>query len=135
MFREEILTKSSNRIVIVYNNSVTKIPRDGEAIHQNRAEAYIWEKTKHPYLCECKLKDGFFIEMEKIDEDLSEGRHHYIHPDVPPSFLELIKKHPNIEYGLKDGKFKIYDYADCEYDWSKENPEDLFIEDLNNCKV
>ena len=65
--------EGSNRIVEIYNERVFKIPKDGEAVFQNKSEAYIWESSKHPYLCECKLVDDIFIDMEKV-EDISENK-------------------------------------------------------------
>ncbi len=42
-------------------------------------------------------------------------------------------KHKKLEYGFIGNEFKVYDYADCELDWSLDNPEDLFLQDLKIC--
>jgi DNA-binding ferritin-like protein (Dps family) len=124
--------EGSNRIVEIYKDRVYKIPKDYEAVLQNRAEAYIWDSTKHPYLCECKLVDDIFIDMQKVD-DISQNVEGVLVDWLPNDFKELLIKHPKLEYGVLDGVPKIYDYADCEYDWDRENPEDMFIYDLNLC--
>lgn len=134
MYWTKVRLEGSNRIVEVYNERVFKIPKDGEAVFQNKSEAYIWENSKHPYLCECKLVDGIFIDMEKVD-DISKNKEGVIVDWLPDDFKNLLRKHPKLEYGVKNGIPKIYDYADCEFDWDRENPEDMFIDDLKLCSL
>jgi hypothetical protein len=130
----KIRLEGSNRIVEVYCDKVYKIPKDNEAVFQNQSEAYIWEKTKHPYLCACELKDDIFLWMEKVD-DISKNREGVIVDWLPDDFKQLLKKHPKLEYGVLNGVPKIYDYADCEFDWDLDKPEDMFINDLMSCCV
>ena len=133
MYRKQRL-EGSNRIVEIYSTKVYKIPKDNEAVFQNQSEAYIWEKTKHPYLCSCELVDNIFLWMERV-EDISRNKEGVILDWLPDNFKELLKKHPKLEYGVLNGVPKIYDYADCEVDWTLDKPEDMFINDLMLCSV
>ena len=81
----KIRLEGSNRIVEVYSDIVYKIPKDIEAVFQNQSEAYIWENTKHPYLCSCELKDDIFLWMEKVD-DISKNREGVIIDWLPDDF-------------------------------------------------
>lgn len=126
--------EGSNRIVEIYEDKVYKIPKDNEAVYQNQSEAYIWEKIKHHYLCECKLIDNIFLSMQKV-EDISKNEEGVVLDWLPEDFKFLLKKHPKLEYGVLNGVPKIYDYADCEFDWDLDKPEDMFINDLMLCKV
>lgn len=126
------IIKGSNRIVIVYKNFIRKIPIDSEAIYQNKEEFEIWDKTNSPILCKCDLKDDFFIDMEKIEVDISKNRPGIIDPKeikLPDPIIKLLKKHPNLEYGTINGKVKIYDYADYADNYDIE----LFINDIKEC--
>jgi len=135
MYFKNIL-EGANRIVIVnkYEEEVYKIPKDGEAVLQNLSEAYIWEKTKHHYLCPCRLSDDIFLYMQKV-EDVSQNKEGIILDWLPDDFKKLLKKHPKLEYGVLNGVPKIYDYADCEFDWSLNRPEDMFINDITSMCV
>jgi hypothetical protein len=128
-----MIVEGSNRLVEVYNTYVYKIPRDGEAIFHNRLEARIWERSKCILLASCTLKHDFFIEMERVLEDVSQNKEGVFDNRLSESQIRLLKKHKKLEYGFTNGQLKIYDYADCELDWGRENPEDMFLEDLEEC--
>jgi len=127
------IIEGSNRIVEIYDDMVYKIPKNKEAIFNNQSEAYIWNKTKHPYLCSCELEDDIFLVMQKV-EDISFGKEGVIIDWLPDDFKDLLRKHPKLEYGELNGIPKIYDYADCELNWDMEEPQDMFINDLMMCQ-
>lgn len=131
---ETIVREGSNRIVKIYKERVYKIPKDEEAVFQNKSEAYIWNETNHKYLCKCEISGGVFLYMDRVLNDVCKNKEGVIVEGLPNDFINLLKKHPKLEYGIsKDGTPKIYDYADCEFDWNRNNPEDMFIDDLALC--
>jgi len=129
------ITHGTSRAVELFKDCVYKYPKSEEGKYCNDSEIYIWEKTKHRWLCSCKKKDDWHIEMERVYYDVSMGRSvPHCERDklnLPNGFWILIKLHPNLEFGIdEEGNPKIYDYADAVFDWDLEHPEDKFIEDL-----